>query len=212
MSDSNGYDPLGKVYGLELRLDTAYQGIDDIWPEGVDELPLRGKWYTKEEMKARIDAERQPWKNVRAAKMVVRQFSIDKAGHTHTASQLLDDLKATMTTQHGAESQELVTMGFKPKRKRRPLTPAQTLQANVKRQETRKERGIMGRKQRAAIRYEGDVTIHIAPDGTSSIETTAPPSPGSMPANDVPSNPIEPDSTPAPWEVGRSNGDPPAAS
>ncbi len=172
---NNGYDPLGRVYGLELRLDTAYEGIDEVWPEGVEKLPLRGKWYTKEEMKALIDAERQPWKKVRAAKAVVRQFSIDKKGNTGTAGQLLDDFKATMATQHGAESENLVTMGFKPKRKRRPLTSAGLLQANEKRKLTREKRGYLTKKQKEALKYEGNPTIHIAPDGSMRIEPSETP-------------------------------------
>ena len=204
---NNGYDPLGKVYGLELRLDTAYEGIDDVWPDGVDKLPLRGKWYTKEEMKALIDAERQPWKKVRAAKAVVRQFSIDKTGHQQTASQLLEDLKATMSTQHGPESETLVTMGFKPRRKRRPLTPAQTLEANVKRQETRKARGIMGRRQREALRYEGNPTVHIAPDGTMRIDPGPPPIVATLPLDATSTSPPMPTGpAPAPEAVPPGGG------
>ncbi|HZV02163.1 MAG TPA: hypothetical protein VFF73_35975 [Planctomycetota bacterium] len=178
---NNGYDPLGQSYGLELRLDTAYEGIDKVWPEGVEKLPLRGKWYTKDDMKALIDAERQPWKKLRAAKAVIRQFSIDKKGHKETAGQLLDDLKVTMSSQHGAESEQLVSMGFKPRRKRRPLTSQQAADANEKRQKTRKERGVMGRKQRAALKFEGDVTVRVAPDGSAEIvpAPSSPPPPAS---------------------------------
>src|SRR5579871_4240140 len=130
MSESDRIPADAKTYGLELRLDAAYEGIDKIWPEGVDKLPLRGKWMTKDEFKAAIDAERKPWKTVRAAKAAVRQFSINKKGHKQTGSQLLDDLKDTMASQHGGDSEKLTEMGFKPKRKRRPPSTATVILAN----------------------------------------------------------------------------------
>jgi hypothetical protein len=177
VSDSDRIPADAKTYGLELRLDAAYEGIDKLWPKGVDKLPLRGKWMTKDEFKAAIDAERQPWKVVRAAKQVVRQFSIDKPGHKQTATQLLDDLKNTMATQHGGECEKLTEMGFKPRRKRRPLSSEKALQANAKRKRTRELRGTKGKRQLAAIKYEGTPFIPVKADGTSVVDPDGPPPP-----------------------------------
>jgi hypothetical protein len=94
----DGMNPNAKSFGLELALDLAADGIDAVWPAGVDKLPLRGNWYTKDEFKAEIAAANKPWKDVRAAKAVVRQFSKDKPANQLKAKQLLADLKATMVT------------------------------------------------------------------------------------------------------------------
>jgi hypothetical protein len=180
MSES-GYNQDSRVYGLELRLDVAYEGIDKIWPEGVDKLPLRGKWMTKEDLKAAIDAERQPWKKVRAAKAVIRQFSSDKSAHKQTASQLLDDLKNTMSAQHGGDSENLIQMGFKPKRTRRRLPGEEATLAKAKGTLTRQKRGTKGKKQLEAIKFEGTPVVHVKPDGTSVIHPDGAPTEASTP-------------------------------
>src|SRR5579883_308264 len=166
-----------KVFGLELRLDKAYEGIDELWPEGIEKLPLRGVWYTKEEFKAEIDSARSPWKKKRAARDVLRQFSIDKPANKLVASKLLEDLRDTMAGQHGSDNENLTTMGFKPKRKRRPLTPAKQTLANKKKLDTRKLRGTMGKRQKAKLKFEGDLTVHVKPDGTSEAIPTPQPTP-----------------------------------
>jgi hypothetical protein len=41
MSD-RGIDKDAQAFGLELRLDAAYEGIDKLWPEGVEKLADMG--------------------------------------------------------------------------------------------------------------------------------------------------------------------------
>jgi hypothetical protein len=53
----------------------------------------------------------------------------------------------------------------------------------------------MGKRQRAAIKYEGNPTVHVAPDGSIRIEPDAPlPSPDQSappPVLDAPAAPTE---------------------
>jgi len=176
---TDAFNPNAKIYGLELQLDKAVEGIDAAWPAGVDKLPLRGQWYTKEDFKAEVTATRKPWKDVRVAKAVVRQFTQDKPANEAKAKQLLADLKATMTTQFGGESETLSQFGFKPKAKRRALTSEQQTLANAKRLLTRKARGTLGKRQREAIKYDGPPPhVRINADGSSYVYDPSTPSGG----------------------------------
>jgi hypothetical protein len=64
--------------------------------------------------------------------------------------------------QFGTQPDVLADFGFKPRKVRKPMTPEQRAAAQAKRDATRKARGIIGTRKRAAVK--GDVTgVTITP-------------------------------------------------
>ena len=193
-----GLSDHAKSYGVERRLDILLEAILKSWPPGVDKVFIRGVAMTRDELAAKVEETRSIWKRVREAKALIRQFANDKPQHKAVANQLLDDAKVSLASHVGLESETLTAFGFAPKRRRRKLTSEQEALRVAKLRETRKARGTMGRRQREKIKFNGEVSVFIEPDGTSyvgkpykvlPVETVPPPvtsAGGAAPASSEP--------------------------
>jgi hypothetical protein len=186
MSGDDGLNPNTKVYGLELRLDTATHGINEAFPPNAKEVYLQGVPYNQSALRAEAADVVAPWKAVRAAKAVIRAFARAKPRHVARARTFLGNLQASMVSQYGATNETLTKFGFKPKKKREPLSSEKQIIRVAKGKKTREMRGTKGKAQKAAIKFVGDPTVLITPDAVAhvtdgSVPGAAPPTPPSPP-------------------------------
>lgn len=175
MSNTTGMDPHAKSFGLELRFDHVQAGVKEFGlPAAVTEVVIRGVRYTQAELERKLEELNDPHKRLREAKAYIRQFSRDRRRLTREHREFLADLNASVAGILGRDNEELTRYGFKPARRRRALTVEEQTLAKAKAELTRKARGTMGKRQRAAIRATETPTVVIK-DGKSRIEMAAAP-------------------------------------
>jgi hypothetical protein len=92
------------------------------------------------------------------------------------AQQLAAELKGVLTGFFHAGNPQLSTFGLKVKKPPKPRTTASKAAAAVASAETRKIRGTLGRRQRLALRFTGEVAPAKVADPTPpSTEAPTPP-------------------------------------
>ncbi len=160
-----GMNDKAVVRGTELRLNTAFTGVTASFPAGVQEIVVNGKKLDRTALLQEIESVRAPWKSAREAHAVIRQFTQDKPDHKLRADELLAGLEAAFVAHFGRESEELTKFGFKPYKRRRPLTVEENILRTAKGKLTRAKRGTLGKKQRAALKAEGTPEVRIDGSG-----------------------------------------------
>jgi hypothetical protein len=169
MSDDSALNPAAKVYGWELRLDTAASGVKNAFPATANEIILHGVPYTQPALLAEAQDVVAPWKAVRDAKAVIRAFAQNKKALVARARKFLGELQAGITVHTGLESEVLTEYGFKPKRRKKPLPVEKNAIRVAKAKLTRLRRGTKGKRQKEALKFTGQLQVQIAPDGTSQV-------------------------------------------
>ena len=157
------------ITGVELRLDLALSGVMYSYPPSAKQVVLRGVSYDQAGLAAKLEDTAAPWKRVRDAHAIIRQFAQDKPELTKAAIQLLGDLKSSFAGQLGRDSQELEKFGFTPLKRPRPLTIEEKILRVAKAKLTRAKRGTKGNAQLAAIKETGTPSVTIAPDAPMQI-------------------------------------------
>jgi hypothetical protein len=176
MSD-DGLDPNAKVFGLELRLDMAVEGIKSAFPPGVTEVYLRGIPYTQPLLLAEAQNVLAPWKGVRGAKGTIRTFANSKPATIDQGREFLGALLVSMASHYGEDDETLTKFGFKPKKKRKPLSSEKEVIRVAKAKKTRELRGTKGKRQKAAIKFDGDAHVLITPDAVMHVTDVSVPPP-----------------------------------
>jgi hypothetical protein len=117
-------------------------------------LTLRQKRYTCEELVAVFEAHLRALADV-DERTVEQRVAVQKERNLEKrVSALASSVKSLASGRFGAGAAELREFGREPDKK--PVMSAETKhRANEKRQATRKERGIMGRRQRKKARQAG---------------------------------------------------------
>lgn len=157
--------------GTELRLDTAFTGVQNNFPTAITEIVVNGKKYDQTSLLRELDGARAPWKDARQAHAVLRQFTSEKPEHRKFAQDLLAGVESALVAYFGRESEELTKFGFTPFKRRRPLTVEEKIQRVAKAKITREKRGTLGKNQKAAIKAEETPAIEVSADGTLQIKS-----------------------------------------
>jgi hypothetical protein len=154
-------------------------GIQQDLPPGTS-LPLGGTTYTATSLAAFIQSR------INAANAVeIARANWLSAAKTYDAINtqaivVVRELRNLVIGMFGASSPKLADFGFKPTT-RTPLTPAQKAAAALKRAATRKARGTMGKKLKAAITGAVPATAPAATPVASPATPAAPAAPASPP-------------------------------
>ena len=187
MTVNSGFNAKAVVRGTELRLDTAYDGTQNAWPVGLSQLVVEGVNYNQTSLLAKLTSISGPWKGARDAHATLRDFTQQKPQLTKDASTFLSSMDASLGAVVGQENEVLTKFGFKPKKRRKPLTLEEKTLRAAKAKLTRQKRGTLGSKQKAAIKEDGTPTVTIAPGESMQISPEA-----SVPAAPVPPVPPPP--------------------
>ena len=188
------------IRGVELRADMAVQGLQTALPPSVTQLFLGSTPFTIPDLIGHLQQLEKPWKDARAAHATVRQVVQDRPQDYQNLLSALVDLKGALQGVFGHQSEDLTKFGFKPTKRRKPLTSEQKAVRAAKAKLTRQKRGTLGKKQKAAIKETAAPTVTIGPDGKSVIT----PASSGAPAAPVPS------SSQAPVPVTQAPSVPPA--
>src|SRR5580704_9796265 len=151
MSAIDGMNDKSVPKGVELRADTAIQGLQTAMPSKVTDVTVGAVDYKVPDLTTYAQSLVQPWKDARAAHAVLRQFAQDKPAAYQKLIAFLADLKIGMSSVLGRSSEELTKFGFKPQQNRKPLTSAQKAVRAAKAKLTRAQRHTLGTKQKAAL-------------------------------------------------------------
>jgi hypothetical protein len=162
------------VKGIELRADTLIHGLETALPAGVTQLIVSGVSIQVVDLIKQVQDDVQPWKDARAAHAALRQFTQDRPAASQKLGALIADAKIAITTIVGRENEVLTNFGFKPQKRRKPLTSDQKAIRAAKARLTRQKRHTLGSKQKAALKATEtpvlDVTFGNAPESSSSTQ------------------------------------------
>jgi hypothetical protein len=173
------------VKGVELRADTAIEGLQTALPSGVAQLLVGDTLYQVPNLVKYAQSLVQPWVDVRNAHAMIRQAMLDRPADKKALVGFLADLRVALQTLLGRDSEVLTKFGFSPQKPRKPLTPEQNTLKAAKAKLTRQKHGTLGAKQKAALGPTPTPSVAISPDG----QVTISPAGG---ASDVPAPPPPP--------------------
>ncbi len=191
MSGDANPDKKSRIFGLELKLDTAIDGLLKSLPANVTSLPLRGVSTSIPDVIKQVETTEKPWKDVRAFRAAISTILVNRPADKASALELLNDIQVGLASQVGSESPVLVACGFTPRKKRPKLSSEKKVLAAAKAKLTRQKRGTLGRRQKEAIRVTGTPQVTIGPEGTTVVP----------PATEVPVAPPAPPAPPPPVAV-----------
>jgi hypothetical protein len=169
MSKVNGTTP-GK---LEKELQQALAGVQSVLQAGQTYLLGRAN-YTGLQMAQAITAWLAVFVGARDAKTALMAAIRQRRDAEPLAKAFLGFLRALVSSQYGDSAEELLSFGFKPKRKPTPLTPEQRVMKKAKLEATRKKRGTLGSRQKKLVHGETPASITITSDGGVQPEKKAP--------------------------------------
>ena len=170
MTTPKGMDTQSVVRGIELRADTAIQGLQTAMPAGVTQLTVGTVTYQLPDLVKYAQSLEQPWKDARAARATVHQTVLNRPADQAKLEGFLADLKAALSQVLGRNSVVLKEFGFKPQQPRKPLTPQQKVQRAAKAKLTRALRHTAGSKQKAALKQTASPQIVISPQGAVTVD------------------------------------------
>jgi hypothetical protein len=173
------------VKGVELRADTAIQGLQTALPSGVTQLLVGSVTYQVPDLLKYAQSLVQPWVDVRDAHATIRQAMLTRPADEKVLVGFLADLRVALQALLGRDSETLTKFGFTPQKPRKPLTPEQKTLRAAKAKLTRKKRGTLGTKQKASLGPTPTPSVAIASDGQVTISPTGD-------ASDVPPPPPPP--------------------
>jgi hypothetical protein len=165
-------NPSSTAKGIELKADTAIQGLQTAVPAGVTQILVGKVTYQLPDLVKYAQQMVQPWKTIRTAHATIRQEIAARPVDKKNLEGFLADLKIAMSAVLGRDSQVLTQFGFKPQKPTKALTPEQKVTRAAKARLTRALRGTKGSKQKAAIRQTQNPAISISPSGEVSVATT----------------------------------------
>jgi hypothetical protein len=182
MSSNSGVNKQAVVRGIELQLDTAYDGVQNFWPAGLSQLVVEGVNYTQSSLAAKLTSTVSPWKGARDAHATLRQFTQEKPQITSDAKTFLSSMDASLGAVVGQSNELLTKFGFTPKKRRKALTVEEQTLKTAKAKLTRQKRGTLGSRQKAAIKESGAPTVTITPGASMEITQASSPSASVPPA------------------------------
>jgi hypothetical protein len=147
-------DVIAEYTALSDGLKTDLTDVDTITLDGVD--------YKRVALIAKFDGRVAAAQKTKAQRAVLSQCVADEKANDKEVRPLRNALKGYLKTRFGKDSPRLQKYGFtpdKPPRKRASVKAA----AVEKAQATRKQRGIMGRKQRTEIKAPAAAPVAAPP-------------------------------------------------
>jgi len=178
--------------GIERVADAAINGLQSAMPAGVTQLTVGKVTYQIADLIKFAEGLVKPWKDSRAAHAVIRQVSETRPQDQQNLTAFLADLRVSLKSVLGRDSEELRSFGFAPEKRRKKLTSEELALRAAKAKLTRGMRHTMGSRQKADVKADTPA-VDIAPDGAVTI--TPPP---------TPATPNAADDHPAPGAAGRA--------
>jgi hypothetical protein len=175
LSSNDAINEKSVVHGLELRADTAIQGLLTALPPSVTQLVVGTVTYTIPDLVKVLQDDVKPWKDVREAHSIIRQVMASRPADRERLVDRLADIRDALKNVLGSRSEALTQFGFKPKRSRKPLSPEKQALAVAKAKLTRAKRNTLGKRQKEALGKAEVSSVVIHPTGEVTITPAAAP-------------------------------------
>ena len=152
------------------------------------QLAFAGGVFTPSQVEAQLQALATLRADVESAQATAKAKVTTERARLPALRAFLLAFVGLLNVQFGTQPDVLADFGLKPKKARRPMTPEQKAAAKAKRDATRKARGIIGTRKRAAVK--GDVT------GVIVTPVTEAQPPAAQPVAQAPTQPVTPQPAP----------------
>jgi hypothetical protein len=172
---SAGTAPVKPPKGFRLKLQQMLAGVEAVIPDG-NSITTTGGSMTKAAMVKILTDEVSEFETVDAgvtALGVARKQIREDLPQMH---KLYTELKDALSAQFGRGSPLLAQFGINPQKLRKPLTPEQRVARAAKARQTRLLRHTGGVRQKAAVQYDGKVSVSTELEPAQAVSTTAAPS------------------------------------
>jgi hypothetical protein len=154
---------------LETDLQQALAGVQSVFQPGQTYL-LGRVTYTGQQIAQTIMAWLALFVAASDAKTAQKTAIRQRRAIQPSAQAFLELLHALVSSQYGANGEELVKFGFKPKQPATPLTPGQRVIKQVKSEETRQKRGTLGSRQKKAVVGGTPPSVTVTSTGEAQIQ------------------------------------------
>ncbi len=171
--------PLRPPKGLRAKLERMLAGARDL-PDGSS-LPAAHGAMTKQEVVSELEDAVAKFEAVDAQLVALKEARLAVLVSVDALLELHTERKAALSIVLGRKSPMLLHFGLKPHQQRRPLTPEESVVRAEKARQTRILRHTMGSRQKAMIKFDGQ--IHV--------KTSLEPAPPIPPASSQPTEPAE---------------------
>ena|SRR5579871_6712762 len=138
-------------------------------------VAVLGTTYAVPDLIAKLESYQSAYAGVRDTRSALHELIVQRDQLEPEVVAFLGSLKAAVVNLFGTDSPELEKFGFKPKKKRAPLTSEQAFARAAKAKATRVKRGTLGRKQKAALKFTGTpiVTVSLPSEPPSPASSAA---------------------------------------
>jgi len=149
--------------GLRQKLERMLAGARGM-PDGAS-IPVVGGSVPRAEMVARLEAGVAYFQAIDAQLLALKAARVQLLNAANDLLELHTVWKGSLAVSLGRKAPALATFGLKPQAERRALTSEERVVRAEKARQTRKLRHTGGRRQKAALKFQGkvDVTSTLAP-------------------------------------------------
>ncbi len=142
---------------LRAKLERMLAGARDL-PEGAS-LPAAQGAMTKEAVVAELESAVAKFEAVDAQLVALKQARLAVLVSVDDLQELYTERKAALSIVLGRKSPMLLHFGLKPHQQRRPLTSEESVVRVEKARQTRILRHTMGARQKAALKFDGQIHV-----------------------------------------------------
>jgi hypothetical protein len=143
--------------GLRQRLERMLAGALAM-PDGSS-IPTMGGSVPKAEMVARLAGGVAYFEAIDAQLLALKLARVQMLGVASDLQEMHTQWKGSLAVSLGRKNPELANFGLKPQVQRRALTPDERVARAEKARQTRRLRHTGGRRQKAALKFQGDVRV-----------------------------------------------------
>jgi hypothetical protein len=185
---SVGTAPVKALKGLRLELQQMLAGIQAVIPDGTS-ITTPGGSLTKAAIAKTLTDDLSEFQAIDAGVTALRLARVQLRDDLPQMHKLITELKYALITQFGRGSPMLAQFGVKPRQEPKPLTPEQRVARAAKARQTRLMRQTGGVRQKAAVQYDGKVSVSTELEPAKAVSTTAAPSVEVSPGVSTPGKP-----------------------
>ncbi|HZU95478.1 MAG TPA: hypothetical protein VFF73_02140 [Planctomycetota bacterium] len=148
---------MGNHVNLGSQIKAIRAGLKTGLPAGTTSLTVGNVSYSIPDLDKALATEEAYYDNASAAHVASQAAVRERDARVGTARALVDDFKSAIRGLLGTQNETLLQFGVKPKKAARKLTADEKALAAARNRATRKARGTVGPRARAAI-HGADVT------------------------------------------------------
>jgi hypothetical protein len=162
---------------MELDVQLALKGLNTSPPQQTNYM-IGSSSFTLTDLTAKLQAMAGTFQNRRDLEQQLANVRALIKQNAQANAKFMRDLRLCFRGMLGSQNQQLLTYGIKPLKEPRKLTAEQRTLAVARGMATRKKRGTLGRKQKAAIRADPPASVNVVRDvPAETAETPAPQAP-----------------------------------